>query len=155
MQKNIKKIQVADPYVKNTNMPNFEVMMVRHIGGRFFFKLSKSVNKTDDNGKCFHQIRVLMVPNLQKWWNIEEKFLWPNRDLNPGKLKWKSDALWPTPSEPLKKWFLPRPSWSLHSNIGWYSLCASVALTGSLALARCSQLSGGDDLARGSTSQLY
>jgi hypothetical protein len=29
-------------------------------------KLSKSVIKTDDNGKCFHQIRVLMVPKLQK-----------------------------------------------------------------------------------------
>jgi hypothetical protein len=42
-----------------------------------------------------------------------------------------------------------------HSNIGWYSLCASVALTSSLALARCSQLSGGDDLARGSTMYLY
>ncbi len=56
---------------------------------------------TDDNGKCFHQIRVLMVPNLQKWWNIEEKFLWPNRDSNHGTLKWESDHLWPTPSEPL------------------------------------------------------
>jgi hypothetical protein len=54
-----------------------------------------------------------MVPNLQKWWNIEEKFLWPNRDLNPGTLKCESGALWPTSSEPLfllrylsyKKWF--------------------------------------------------
>ncbi len=64
-------------------------------------ELSKSVIKTDDNGKCFRQIRVLMVPKFQKWWNIEEKFLWPNRDLNPGTLKWESDALWPTPSEPL------------------------------------------------------
>jgi hypothetical protein len=63
-------------------------------------ELSKSVIKTDDNGKWFRQIRVLMVPNLQKWWNIEEKFLWPNRDSNPGTLKWESDALWPTPSEP-------------------------------------------------------
>ncbi len=40
-----------------------------------------SRQKTDDNGNCFRQIRVLMVPNLQKWWNLEEKFLWPNRDL--------------------------------------------------------------------------
>jgi hypothetical protein len=45
---------------------------------------------TDDNGKCFHLSRVLMVPKLQKWWNVEEKFLWPNRDSNPGTLKWKS-----------------------------------------------------------------
>jgi hypothetical protein len=29
-------------------------------------KFSKSVNKTDDNGKCFNLSRVLMLPNLQK-----------------------------------------------------------------------------------------
>ncbi len=28
---------------------------------------------TDDNGKYFHLSRVLMVPKLQKWWNVEEK----------------------------------------------------------------------------------
>jgi hypothetical protein len=55
---------------------------------------------TDHNGKCFHLSRVLMVPKLQKWWNVEEKFLWPNRDSNPGTLKWKSDTLSCSPSEP-------------------------------------------------------
>jgi hypothetical protein len=64
-------------------------------------KLSKSVILTDHNGKCFHLSRVLMVPKLQKWWNIEEKFPWPNRDSNHGTLKWKSDALSSSPSEPL------------------------------------------------------
>ncbi len=38
---------------------------------------------TDHNGKCFHLWRILMVPKLQKWWNVEEKFQWPNRDSNP------------------------------------------------------------------------
>jgi hypothetical protein len=55
---------------------------------------------TDDNGKCFHLSRVLMMPKLQKWWNVEEKFPWPNRDSNHGTLKWKSDALSSSPSEP-------------------------------------------------------
>ncbi len=41
-----------------------------------------------------------MVPKLQKWWNVEEKFPWPNRDSNHGTLKWKSDALSSSPSEP-------------------------------------------------------
>jgi hypothetical protein len=31
-----------------------------------FIQFGKSVIKTDDNGKCFHLSRVLMVPNLQK-----------------------------------------------------------------------------------------
>jgi hypothetical protein len=52
---------------------------------------------TDDNGKCFHQIRVLMVLKFQIWWNFIEKFLWPNRDLSPGTLKWKSST---SPSKP-------------------------------------------------------
>jgi hypothetical protein len=54
--------------------------------------------------------RLMIMENaftyLGSWWcqtcrkirNLEEKVSWPNRDLNPGALKWKSDALWPTPA---------------------------------------------------------
>ncbi len=70
--------------------------------------------------------RVLMVPKFQKWWNIEEKFIWPNLDSNPGTLKWKPDALWHTSSGPYANTaFLRLPFhivkiWLLENFEGWF-----------------------------------
>jgi hypothetical protein len=51
------------------------------------------LNKTDDNA----------AKNLQKWWNLEEKFSWLSRDLNPGTMKGKLSLNHQNPStKPLK-----------------------------------------------------